>query len=318
MTSGTVESTSRVGVMPAKRSAGAQIDLRLVVAVAVVWILWGSTFAGMRLAVGTIPPFVMAGTRFLLAGAILYAICALRGRARPSRDDLVRGAVTGATLLLLGNGMTAWTVQFLPTGINSLLLSLTPVWMALIAFVWGGERPTRLAIVGMVLGFVGLALLLQPKATGAIPLWPAVVALLASVSWAFGSIFQRRLGTSGNLVMQTALQMLFGGAFLAIEALLFGQFNGFDVHAVSASSLAGFVWLVLFGSIIAYSAYLYTMQAASTALASTYAYVNPVAAVIIGMLLFHEHLTVLESVAATIILVGVALMMIPKRAPARV
>ncbi|MBV9408009.1 MAG: EamA family transporter, partial [Candidatus Eremiobacteraeota bacterium] len=158
-------------------------------------------------------------------------------------------------------------------------------------------------------------LLLQPKATSGLPLWPA---LLASASWAFGSIFRRRLGTSGNLVMQTALQMLFGGAFLAIEALLFGQFNGFDVHAVSASSLAGFVWLVLFGSIIAYSAYLYTMQAASTALASTYAYVNPVVAVIIGMLLFHEHLTVLESVAATIILVGVALMMIPKRAPARV
>jgi drug/metabolite transporter (DMT)-like permease len=307
-----------VGVAPEGRRIATRLDARLLVAIAAVWVLWGSTFAAMRFAVTTIPPFVMASCRFLLAGAILYAICALRGKAKPTRGDLVRAAVTGASLLLIGNGTTAWTVQYLPTGINSLLLSLSPVWMALIAFAWGGERPTRLAVVGMLLGFVGLALLLQPKATSAFPLWPAAIAVIASVSWSFGSIYQRRAPKTGSLVLATALQMLIGGALLAGEAALFGQWGAVDVHAITAASLGGFAWLLVFGSLIAYSAFLYTMQSASTALASTYAYVNPIVAVILGMLLFHERFSPLEALASAIILVGVALMMLPSRtAPAR-
>jgi drug/metabolite transporter (DMT)-like permease len=307
-----------IGVAPEDRRTRSRLEPRLIVAVAAVWLLWGSTFAGMRFAVATIPPFAMGASRFLLAGTILLAFCALRGRARPTRDDLVRAAVTGATLLLIGNGTTAWTVQFLPTGINSLLLSLTPVWMALIAFAWGGERPTRLAVTGMLLGFAGLALLLQPKATSALPIVPSLVALIASVSWAFGSIYQRRAPRSENLVLATALQMLFGGAFLALEALVFGQWRALDLHAVTAASFGGFAWLVVFGSLFAYSGYLYTMQRASTALASTYAYVNPIVAVILGMLLFHERFTPIEALASAIILAGVALMMLPPRSgPAR-
>ena len=302
-----------IGVAPEPRLRAARVDGRLILAVGAVWLLWGSTFAAMRFAVATMPPFVMASCRFLLAGAILYAICLLRGKAKPSRGDLVRAAVTGGTLLLIGNGTTAWTVQYLPTGINSLLLSLSPVWMAIIAFAWGGERPTRLAVVGMLLGFAGLALLLQPKATSAFAVWPAVIAVLASVSWAFGSVYQRRAPKSGSLVLATALQMLFGGALLAGEAAVFGQWRAVDVHAVTAASLGGFAWLLVFGSLIAYSAYLYTMQSASTALASTYAYVNPIVAVILGMLLFHERFSPLEALASAIILAGVALMMLPAR-----
>ena len=306
-----------IGVAPESRRTASRLDARLIVSIAAVWLLWGSTFAGMRYAVATIPPFVMASGRFFIAGLILYAICALRGKARPSRDDLVRAAVTGFTLLLLGNGTTAWTVQYLPTGLNSLLLSLSPVWMAIIAFAWGGERPTRLAIVGMLLGFAGLALLLQPKATSALPLWPAVIAVIASVAWSFGSIYQRRAPKSSSLVLSTALQMLFGGAFLAVEAAVSGQWSTFDIHAVAASSLGGFVYLLVFGSLIAYSAYLYTMQTASTALASTYAYVNPIVAVILGMLLFHERFTPLEALASAIILAGVSLMVLPARSSQR-
>ena len=316
--SGTIEraveaSAPGIGVAAPDLRAVSRLDVRLLVAVGAVWLFWGSTFAAMRFAVATIPPFVMASCRFLLAGAILYAICALRGKVRPSRDDLVGAAITGTTLLLIGNGTTAWTVQFLPTGINSLLLSLSPVFMALIAFIWGGERPTRLAVGGMVLGFAGLALLLQPKATSAIPLWPALVALLSSISWAFGSIYQRRARKPRSLVLATALQMLVGGAFLAIEAALFGEWRSLDPHAIAAASFGGFAWLVLFGSLIAYSAYVYTMRSASTALASTYAYVNPVVAVMLGMLLFHEHFTPLEALASAVILAGVALMMVPRR-----
>jgi drug/metabolite transporter (DMT)-like permease len=291
------------------------LDLRLVVAVAAVWILWGSTFAALRYSVATIPPFVLASGRFMLAGALLYALCAVRGRARPTRDDVVRAAVTGTTLLLLGNGVVVWTVQFLPTGINSLLLSLSAVWMALIAFAWGGERPSRVAMAGMLMGFGGMVLLLQPRATAALPLWPAILALLASISWAFGSVYQRRSPRSSDLLLATALQMLIGGALLALEAALFGEWRGFDVHAIAAASWGGFAWLVIFGSVFAFSAYLYTMQWAGAALASTYAYVNPMVAVILGMILFHERFTPLEALAGAIILTGVALMMLPRTAP---
>ena len=293
------------------------MDVRLVVAIGAVWVFWGSTFAGIRFALGSVPPFAMASARFLLAGAILYAICALRGRARATRADVVRAAVTGASLLLVGNGTTAWVVQYLPTGITSLLLSLTPVWMAIIAFAWGRERPARLAIAGMLLGFAGLALLLQPKATSALPLWPAVLAVVASVAWSFGSVYQRRAPKADNLVLVTALQMLFGGALLAVQAAFFGDWRALDVHAITGAAWGGFAWLVVFGSLIAYSAYLYTMQSASTALASTYAYVNPIVAVVLGMVLFHERFTPLEAVASTVILAGVALMMVPARAKRR-
>jgi drug/metabolite transporter (DMT)-like permease len=306
-----------VGIAP-DRPTAPRLDLRVLAAVAAVWIFWGSTFAAMRYVVATVPPFVMASGRFLLAGAILYAICLLRGRARPTREDLKNAVVTAVILLLFGNGVTAWTVQFLPTGINSLLLSLSPVWMAVIAFAWGGERPTRLAVVGMILGFAGLALLLQPKATSTLPLWPAAIALLSSITWAFGSVYQRRAAKPSSILLSTALQMLIGGVLLAGEAALFGQWQTFDLHAVAAASWGGFFWLVIFGSLIAYSAYLFTMQSATTALASTYAYVNPIVAVILGMLLFHERFTPLEALASAIIITGVALMMLPaKTAPVR-
>lgn len=302
-----------VGVALRDRRTISRIDWRLVLAVAAVWVFWGSTFAGMRFAVATIPPFAMASVRFLAAGAILYAVCVLRGRARITRDDLVRAAITGGSLLVIGNGITAWTVQYLPTGMNSLLLSISPIWMAIIAFIWGGERPTRLGVAGMLLGFAGLALLLQPKATAAMPLWPALLALFASLAWSFGSIYQRRVGQPGNLVLATALQMIVGGALLAIQAALFGQWQSLDLHAISAASLGGLAWLLVFGSLVGYSAYLYTMQSASTAIASTYAYVNPIVAVVLGMLLFHERFTPVEGLAAAIIIVGVALMMVPAR-----
>jgi drug/metabolite transporter (DMT)-like permease len=269
----------------------------------------------MRYAVATIPPFAMASLRFTVAGLILYAFCALRGHWRFGRADLVRASVTGATLLLLGNGVSAWTVQYLPTGINSLLLSLVPAWMALIAFVWGRERPTRTALVGMLLGFGGMALLLQPRAGGALPPWPATLAVLASVAWAFGSIYQRRASRGGDLLLATALQMTVGGVMIGLEAALFGEWRALDVHAISAASWLGLAWLIVFGSLFGYSAYLYTMQAADTALASTYAYINPMVSVLLGVVLFHERFTPLEALAGAITLGGVALMMVPARRP---
>jgi drug/metabolite transporter (DMT)-like permease len=168
----------------------------------------------------------------------------------------------------------------------------------------------------MLIGLAGLAFLFTGHSPVTFPVWPAVVALLASVAWAFGSIYQRRAVRPGSLVLATALQMIVGGLLLGLEAAAFGEWRAFDVHAVSASSLGGLAWLVVFGSLCGYSAYLYTMRNASTALASTYAYVNPIVAVLVGMALFHERFTPLEALASAIILAGVALMMVPSRQPA--
>lgn len=294
-----------------------RLDIKLVFAIGAVWFIWGSTFAGMHYAVATIPPFVMAAARFFIAGAILYAVCAARGRARVSGTDLKHAFISATTLLLLGNGMTAYTVQYLPTGINALLLSSAPIWMAIVGFAWGRERPRATAVVGMVLGLIGLALLVQPHAGGTIAVWPAILAILASISWSFGSMYQRRIGKPTNVVLSTALQMLVGGALLALEAALTGEWQRFNVLAISASSLAGFAWLVVFGSLIAYSAYQYTMHAANTALASTYAYVNPIVSVALGYVLFGERLSRGQGIASAVIIAGVALMMWPANSGSR-
>ncbi|GAC1403379.1 MAG: drug/metabolite exporter YedA [Candidatus Velthaea sp.] len=286
--------------------------LQLVFALGSVWLFWGSTFAAIRFSIATIPPFVMASSRFLIAGAIVWTFCAFIGKGVPTRSDWRRALVTGTTLLLLGNAVTAWSTQFVPTGLGSLLLSLSPIWMAFFDFLFSREKPTRTALFGMGLGFLGMALLLQPKATGGLPVLPTALLIAASISWAFGSIYQRRSGGS-NLVLATAMQMVVGGALIGIEAALFGQWQHFDVHAISAASLGGLAWLVVFGSLFAYSAYLWTMQNAPTSLGSTYAYVNPIVALILGALLFHEHLSPLAMIASVVILGGVALMMVPSR-----
>ena len=286
--------------------------LHLVLALGSVWLFWGSTFAAIRISIETIPPFVMVSSRFIIAGAIVWIFCAFIGRARPNRADWQRALVTGTTLLLLGNAVTAWSTQFVPTGLGSLLLSLSPVWMALFDFLLSREKPSRTAVAGMALGFIGMALLLQPKATGGLPLVPTALLIAASISWAFGSIYQRRSGGS-NLILATAMQMVIGGVLIGIEAALFGQWQHFNIFAVSPASFGGLAWLIVFGSLFAYSAYLWSMQNAPTALGSTYAYVNPIVALTLGALLFHEHLSVLALVASIVILGGVALMMVPAR-----
>ncbi len=267
----------------------------------------------MRLADATIPPFLMSGMRFATAGLLLYAWCAVSGRGRIVRGDLVRAAVSGVTLLVLGTGVMSWTVQFVPTGVSSLLISASPIWMAMIAFVWGGERPTRIAVCGMILGLVGLAYLVRPDPHLHIAFVPAIISVLGSVSWAFGSIYQRRLGPPRDFLIAAALQMIAGGLVLVIIAFISGEARTFDFAHVSVASMFGWGWLVVFGSLVGYVAYLHTMQHASTALASTYAYVNPVVAIIVGFFVFGEHLSIGEGIASMIIIAGVALMMLPAR-----
>lgn len=301
-----------VGVSSVARPHARPNIVLLVVALASVWIFWGSTYAAIHIAISSVPPFVMAALRFITAGVILWIFSALRGKGRPTLGEWRTALVTGTTLLLLGNGMTSWSLQYVPTGISSLILSISPVWMALFAFLATRERPTRAAAIGMLLGFIGLAVLLAPKTSGPMPFVPTLLLVLASASWGFGSIFQRG-AQSKRLMLATAMQMVIGGVLIGIEALVFGEWQHFDIHAVTLASLGGFTWLVLFGSLVGYTAYLWTMQNAPVALGSTFAYVNPIVALVLGMILFHERLTPLAILASAIILSGVALMMLPAK-----
>jgi drug/metabolite transporter (DMT)-like permease len=283
----------------------------LPVALISVWIFWGSTYAGMHLAVASIPPFAMSALRFTIAGGLLWAFAAFRGAGRPTRTDFLRALVLGATLLVFGNGITAWTLTSYPTGLASLILSLAPVWMAVFDYAIYRVRISLVAAFGMVLGIVGLVLLVNPRVSGPLPLVPTFALVVASMSWGFGSIYQRRSGVVDNVLVATAMQMLFGGAILGVEAGLLGQWAHLD--RVTPSALFGLGWLIVFGSLIAYSAYLWLFQHASTALAATYAYVNPLIAVALGVALFHERVSALSLVATFVIVCGVALMMLPTR-----
>jgi drug/metabolite transporter (DMT)-like permease len=283
----------------------------LPVALASVWIFWGSTFAGMHLAVQSIPAFAMSSLRFTIAGAVLWAFAALRGKGRATVADFRRSVVCGIALLVLGNAVTAWSLVALPTGLASLIVSLSPVWMAAFDFALYRQRVGPAALAGMALGVVGLALLVNPRVGGPLPLVPLLALIFGSVAWAYGSIYQRRSGRVDNVLTATAMQMLVGGIVLALQAGIMGQWA--HLSAITPASFFGLGWLIVFGSLVGYSAYLWLFQNASTALSATYAYVNPLIAVAIGVALFHEAISPLSFAAGLVIVVGVALMMLPQR-----
>ena len=286
------------------------ISLPLLFALGSVYVFWGSTFAAMHIATETMPPFAMSSIRFAVAGAIVWTIAAARGEGRPTRSELVIGAITGTSLLAIGNGLSAWAVGRMPTGLASLLISLSPIWMLGFDYLIAGARTTRLAIAGIVIAVVGLGILVSPRVDETLPLMPTIAILVGSVTWAFGSIVGRRFG-SRRLFISTAAQMVAGSALLALIALGTGEWFAFHPAAISAWSLGGLAWLIVFGSVVAYSSYLYVMKNAPVALASTFAYVNPLIAVILGATLFHERVSPIAGFGGATILVGVACMMLP-------
>jgi len=272
-----------------------------------VYVLWGSTAPAIRVAVETLPPWLMAGVRFLIAGSLLWTFVRLRGAPRPTRAEWKGAALTGVALLVLGNGVFAWTLQYLPASIGALFFSISPFFMALFAFVLEGERLSALGAAGLVLGFAGMAYLVAPGGGSSLPLVPTVAATLSAVAWGFGSILQRRF-PARNLVQASAMQMLVAGATLVVLGAITGE--RVSMASMTPHAIMAVLYLVGFGSIVGYSCYLWLMRNVSTTLASTYAYVNPVVAVAIGVTLLHESLTTHTVISAAVIVAGVALMML--------
>ncbi len=282
-------------------------------ALASVYVLWGATSPAMRLIVATVPPWWMGAIRFVAAGSVLWAYCRARGLPLPSRSEWFGAALTGTILLVLGNGLFAWTLQYLPSGIGAVFFALAPLWMAILGFFMYGERLSRMAIVGLGVGLGGMIFLYSPSGAQDLPTWPTVIGVFTSFAWGFGSMIQRRFKTA-DVVQFAAMQMLCAGPILAVLALLFEK--RLALEQFTPVAIGALLFLIVLGSIVSFSAFVWLLRNVPTTLASTYSYVNPIVALAIGIGFLHESFSLNLAIGAGIILLGVALMIAaPKREP---
>ncbi|HEX8386319.1 MAG TPA: EamA family transporter [Rubricoccaceae bacterium] len=255
----------------------------LLAAFAALYVIWGSTYLAIRFAIETMPPFTMAGVRFLAAGAVLYAWSRARGASPPTRPQWKTAVVVGACLLLLGNGLVTWAELTVPSGVAALLVASVPMWMVVLDAVRpGGVRPRGAVVAGLALGLVGIVVLVGPVGFGGEPVdgLGALALCGAAFSWALGSVYQRSAPKADETLLNVGMQMLAGGVLLVLAGLAFGE--RLDVAAVSARSAGALAYLVFVGAIVGYSAYVWLLKVTTPAKAATYAYVNPVVAVVLG------------------------------------
>jgi drug/metabolite transporter (DMT)-like permease len=282
---------------------------KIVLAFLAVYLCWGMTYLAIRIAVRDIPPHLMSGARFLVAGLVLYLWTRRRGDAKPTAIQWRSAAMVGAFLLLGGNATVAWAEQQVPSGLAAVLIAVAPIWM--VAFEWarGGPRPGKRVIAGLILGLVGVALLVSPKgdSTSQVNLIGAVMLVLASASWAWGSVVSKSAPLPKSPFLATSMEMIGGGVLLLLTALAVGQFAHFRPTEVSATAALAWLFLVVFGSLVGFTAYIWLLGVTSIAKAGTYAYVNPIVAVFLGWAILDEPVTGRTLIAALVILVGVAL-----------
>lgn len=272
-----------------------------------LYIVWGSTYLGIKVAIETIPPFFHASIRFLVSGIILVVWQRSAGQAMPTRKQWISTAIIGTLLLLGGNGLVSWAEQFIPSGVAALIIGSVPMFLVVAeALRPNGVKPTWQAIVGLLIGFVGIFILVGPSEISGsdTKLNPfGVIALLgACLAWASGSIYSKTADLPKSSLMNTGAQMLMGSISLLIVSLLTGELNGWDITAVSARSLYGLLYLITAGSLIGFVSYGWLLQNAPISLVATYAYVNPIVAVLLGNWIGDEPLEPRIWVAAGIVI----------------
>jgi drug/metabolite transporter (DMT)-like permease len=294
-----------------ERAAGRPPLARLLAAFAIVYVIWGSTYLAIRLAIDTLPPMAMAGARFATAGGLMYAFLRLRGEPRPTLRHWRSGAIIGLLLLAGGNTAVVFAERTVPSGVVALLVAMVPLWMVLMEWLRpGGIRPTARTFVGLAVGFAGMVMLVGPATfvgEGSVDLFGAGIVMVGALSWAFGSIYARRAPLPRNPMMTTAMEMSSAGAVLLVGALLTGEVSALRWDQVAGKSVLALAYLIVFGSLVAFSAYVWLLRVSTPALVSTYAYVNPVVAVFLGWLVLGEPITTRMLVAAAVIIGAVAI-----------
>jgi drug/metabolite transporter (DMT)-like permease len=282
-----------------------------------VYIVWGSTYLGIRFAVETIPPFLQAGTRFLISGLLLFAWRRLAGDPAPTRRQWVSASIVGGLLLVGGNGLLSLAEKTIPSGVAALLAATIPMFMVLIEGLRpGGVKPTGGQVLGLLLGFSGVVLLIGPAEFGGVrefSLTGGAIALSAAVLWSFGSIYNRNADLPASTLLFTGMEMLMGSLGLFIVSGLRSEFAQFSPSTVSLHSLLGLLYLISFGSLVGFTSYAWLLRNASVSLVSTYAYVNPIVAVLLGSLLAKETLSPRIIIAALIIVGSVCVVNLAKK-----
>ena len=299
---------------PTPVPASAPRDGRVWLGLLTLYVVWGSTYLGIAIAVETIPPFLMAGIRFLTAGLILLAWSMAReGRSfvPPTRREWRDSAIVGALLIGGGMGLVAFGEQWVPSGVTALLIAMMPVWVAVLGRGFFGERLPRLAVVGIVVGFVGVAFLVGPSALGgqgALEPIGLLAILISPIAWASGSLFASHSAELPRRpLVATGVQMLIGGALLLVVGVATGEVGDLHLGSISAESFAALIYLTVVGSLVAYTTYGWMLRVAPLPFVSTYAYVNPVIAVILGFVIAGEVIEPRTVVAGGIIVAAVAM-----------
>ena len=288
--------------------------MKVVLAFLAIYIIWGSTYLFIRFGVATIPPFMMAGTRFIFAGLFLYFWNRHQGIPAPTRIQWRSAAIVGALLLLIGNGALSWSEQVIPSGVTALFISTAPIWFVLIDWIWfGSTRPTGRVVFGLALGLAGVIWLIGPDNIihgGGFPLSGLLVLMLSTASWAAGSLYSRRAILPASHSMATGMEMVAGGILLYVLSVVTGEPWRLDPATVTLKSMLAVGYLSVFGSLVAFSAYVWLLRVVPASRVSTYAFVNPLIAVFLGWSLGGEEFSPRVGIAALIIVAGVILIVL--------
>jgi drug/metabolite transporter (DMT)-like permease len=289
--------------------------VRIWLALGTIYIVWGSTYLGIKYAIDTIPPFLMGSLRFLVAGGVLYLLAIRSGDTRGDRvgaRQWMAALLIGGALLVGGNGGVFLAEQYAPTGVVALLVATAPLWMAIIDRVVFGRRLPVLVIVGLLIGFGGVAFLIGSPGAGHINLFGAALALAAPVCWASGSVFTRHVRLPKRPLVAAGMEMLWAGLVFAIASVATGELGRLHWQHVSTTSIVALLYLIVLGSLVGFSAYVWLLRSAPLSLVSTYAYVNPVVAVILGGIFLGEAITARLVIAGGIIVLAVALIVVAR------
>ena len=294
--------------------------LSVALAFATVCVVWGSTYLAIRFVIQTAPPFFTAGTRWAVAGVLLYIVTRLRGASRPSRSHWISASVVGGLMLLGGHGAVVWAEQWIPSGLTSIFVATVPLWVTLVESVNRRRRPDLKVLFALVIGFIGVIALVEDMPTtsgnmmGSIA---AVVVLFGALAWGSGSFLSRTAKMPDSHLTGVAMQMIVGGVLLFSASIATGELTGLQLVNMSQRSFAALVYLIVFGSLVAFTSYIWLLKQIAPSRVATYAYINPVVALLLGWAFAEEQLTLKGIVAVIIVLISVAVITTLKSEPTK-
>jgi len=294
--------------------------IKLVLAFAAIYLVWGTTYLAIRIAIDTIPPFLMSGVRFVTAGLIFYTWCLFRGDKKPTLSDWKRNSIAGMLMFVIGHGSLTWSEQFISSGLAALVIATIPIWVVL--FEWircKSNRPKFWTMIGIVLGVSGVlflfgadnSVLSDSSRQGYSTILGLSVLIAAAISWALGSIYSRNTQSNTSLQFSIAMQTLMGGSVLIIVGLIRGESSQISFEDISIFSILSLGYLIIFGTLIAYSSYLWLLKKSTPSKVSTYAYFNPLVAIFLGGVIADEAITLHMLIGASCILISIFLIHLP-------